>query len=100
MTDGKTCVCKKTHRDESERKNMINRLNRIEGQIRGIKGMVSSDTYCVDILTQVLAATSALKSFSNILLTSHIKTCVADGLRDGDTELIDELINTIEKFMR
>ena len=79
---------------------MIHRLNRIEGQIRGIRGMVEKEAYCPDILTQVAAASAALNSFSKVLLASHIKTCVAQDIRDGKNATIDELLTTLQKLMR
>ena len=78
----------------------INRLNRIEGQIRGIKGMVENDAYCTDIITQVAAATAALNSFNKQLLSEHIKTCVTDDIKAGKTETVDDLLNTLQKLMR
>ena len=91
---------KKKHRTEEEFKSLINRLNRIEGQVRGIKKMVESDAYCVDILTQVSAIQAALNSFNKELLGNHIKTCVADGIRAGDNEIVDELVTTLQKLMK
>ena len=79
---------------------MLNRLSRIEGQIRGIRGMVEKDAYCIDILTQVSAASAALISFTKVLLASHIKTCVAQDIRDGKDETIDELVAMLQKLMR
>ena len=94
------CFCKKTPRPEADSQDMITRLNRIEGQVRGIKGMVQDDQYCINILTQVIAVSAALKSFSSQLLTNHIKSCVVDDIKAGNSDRIDELINTINKFMR
>ena len=97
----KECCCHKTkERSEQEYKDLIMRLNRIEGQIRGIKGMVERDAYCVDILTQVSAASAALNSFTKVLLASHIKTCVAQDIREGKDETIDELVSTLQNLMR
>ncbi|MDO5425891.1 MAG: metal-sensing transcriptional repressor [Eubacteriales bacterium] len=79
---------------------MIHRLNRIEGQIRGVRTMVEEERYCVDILTQVSAIQSALNSFNKCLLSNHIKTCVVEDIREGKEEVVDELCNTIQKFMR
>lgn len=79
---------------------MIHRLNRIEGQVRGIKKMVESDTYCTDILVQVSAVNAALNSFNKVLLANHIRTCVANDIRDGKEETIDELVATLQKLMR
>jgi len=68
--------------------------------VRGIRGMVENDAYCVDILTQVAAVTAALNSFNKVLLANHIRTCVADDIRNGNDEVIDELVNTLQKLMR
>lgn len=94
-----SCV-KLKHRDEQEHRNLINRLSRIEGQIRGIKNMVEEDRYCVDILNQVSAIQSALNGFNKMLLTNHIKTCVVEDIRDGNDEVVDELCGTIQKLMK
>ena len=94
------CSQRKKERSPEEYKKLINRLSRIEGQIRGIRGMVEKDAYCPDILTQVAAASSALNSFSKVLLASHIKTCVAQDIRAGKDETIDELLTTLQKLMR
>lgn len=95
-----TCCCKTKHRSEQEVKNLVTRLNRIEGQIRGIRGMVERDVYCTDILTQVAAASAALNAFTKALLSEHIKTCVAQDIRDGKDETIDELVATLQKLMK
>jgi DNA-binding FrmR family transcriptional regulator len=95
MTTGK-----KKHRTEEEYKSLINRLNRIEGQVRGVRKMVETDVYCVDILTQVSAIQSALNAFNKELLGNHIKTCVADGIRADNDEVIDELVKTIQRLMK
>lgn len=95
------CCCHKTKaRDKKEIKDLITRLNRIEGQIRGIRGMIERDAYCTDILTQVSAASSALNSFTKVLLANHIKTCVAQDIREGKDETVDELVNTLQKLMK
>ena len=96
------CCChgRTKHREAGEERDLLNRLSRIEGQIRGIRGMVEKDAYCPDILTQVAAASAALNSFSKVLLASHIKTCVALDIRDGKAETIDELLTTLQKLMR
>ena len=95
------CCCHKTKkRSEEERKKLINRLSRIEGQIRGVRGMVEKDAYCTDILTQVSAIQSALNAFSRELLANHIRTCVVDGIRSDDTDIVDELVRTVEKLMK
>lgn len=97
------CCCetfKKKERPPEEQKKLINRLNRISGQINGIKNMVENNAYCVDILTQVSAATAALNSFNKELLAEHIRTCVADNIRSGNDEVIGELVDTLQKLMR
>ena len=97
----KCCCCnRKKERSEQEYKDLINRLSRIEGQIRGIKRMLDEDCYCTDIITQVAAANAALNSFNKVLLANHIKTCVADDIRAGKDETIDELLNTLQKLMK
>ena len=97
----KECCCHKTkERGEAEYKDLIMRLNRIEGQIRGIRGMVERDAYCTDILTQVSAASAALSSFTKVLLSNHIKTCVAQDIREGKDETVDELVSTLQKLMK
>ena len=98
----KKCCCehKKKERTDKEYKDLINRLNRIEGQVRGVKGMIEKDAYCTDILVQVSAITAALNSFNKVLLSNHIKTCVAQDIRDGKDETIDELVVTLQKLMK
>lgn len=100
-TEKETCCCRKTkERDEKEYKALISRLNRIEGQIRGIKGMVEKDAYCTDILIQVSAVRAALNSFNKVLLENHIKTCVTQDILVGKDETVDELLVTLEKLMK
>ena len=95
------CCCHKTkHRSEEEYKALINRLNRIEGQVRGIRKMVETDTYCVDILTQVSAVQAALNAFNRELLSNHIRTCVMDDIKNGNDEIVDELVQTLQKLMK
>ena len=95
------CHCQKTkHRSDEEQKRLTNRLNRIEGQVRGLKDMLQRDAYCPDILIQVSAVSAALNSFSKELLGAHIRTCVADGIRQGDETVIDELVTTLQKLMK
>lgn len=95
------CGCHKTkERSEKEYKDLINRLNRIEGQIRGIKGMVEKNVYCVDILTQVSAVNAALNSFNKVLLANHIKTCVTRDIKADKEETVDELLVTLQKLMK
>ena len=102
MTEEKCCSCceKTTERSELERKRLINRLNRIEGQIRGIRGMVERNAYCPDILTQCAAASAALNAFNRDLIGNHIKGCVVRDLKDGDDTVIDELVATLQKLMK
>ena len=100
MSEKEFCCHKTKERDEMEYKDLIKRLNRIEGQIRGIRGMVERDAYCTDILTQVSAASAALSSFTKVLLSNHIKTCVAQDIREGKDETVDELVATLQKLMR
>lgn len=94
------CCHKTKERSPKEYKSLINRLNRIEGQIRGIKGMVEKNAYCTDILIQVAAVNAALNSFNKELLANHIKTCVASNIREGNDEIIDELVITLQKLMK
>lgn len=95
------CICRKTkERSDEEYKSLINRLNRIEGQIRGIKGMVEKSAYCTDILIQSSAASAAINAFNRELLANHIKTCVARDIRDGKDETVDELVATLQKLMK
>lgn len=94
------CCCRHKKRSEEEYKILIHRLNRIEGQIRGIRGMVEKDVYCADILVQVAAANSALNAFSRELLSQHVRTCVADDLRAGSDEKLDELLKLLPKLMK
>ena len=93
-------VCRHKDRTPEEHKALLNRLSRIEGQVRGIRGMLEKDAYCVDILVQVAAANSALNSFSKELLAQHISTCVADDLRAGSEAKLDELVNLLPKLMK
>ena len=94
------CCCRHKKRSEEEYKSLIHRLNRIEGQIRGIRVMVEKDVYCADILVQVAAANSALNAFSRELLSQHVRTCVADDLRAGSDEKLDELLKLLPKLMK
>ncbi len=91
---------RKSHHSEKTKKNMVTRLNRIEGQIRGIKGMIERDTYCDDVITQISATQSALNSVAKILLEGHFKGCVVDRLQEGDIEVLDEFLITIQKLMK
>lgn len=95
------CTCHKAkERTPEEYQDLIHRLNRIEGQVRGIRGMVERNVYCTDILTQVAAVSAALNAFNKELLASHIRTCVAEDIRDGKDEVIDELVHTLQKMMK
>lgn len=91
---------KHKHRSQTEYKSLINRLNRVEGQIRGIKNMIENDIYCTDILTQVSAVNAALNAFSKELLSNHIHTCVAENIKQGNDGVIDELVTTLQKLMK
>ncbi len=95
-----TCCNRIKHRSEHETKDLITRLNRIEGQVRGIKNMVEEERYCVDILNQVSAVQAALNSFNKVLLANHIQSCVVKDIRAGKEEAIDELCETIKKLMK
>lgn len=91
---------KKTERPDKETRDMVNRLSRIEGQVRGIKKMVEGDAYCTDILVQVAAINAALNSFNSVLLENHIKTCVAQDIMEGKEDTVEELVKTIKKLMK
>ncbi len=93
--------CERTKvRSEEEVRDLIHRLNRVEGQVRGIKGMLEKNAYCVDILNQVSAANSALNSFTRVLLENHIRTCVAEDIRGGRDDKLEELLGTLQKLMK
>lgn len=94
------CCGKTTQRSEEERKKLINRLSRIEGQVRGIRGMLEKDAYCTDILTQSAAVNSAVNAFNRELIASHMRHCVTRDLREGKDEVIDELVLTLQKLMK
>ena len=94
------CCARKKKRGEKESRDLMNRLKRIEGQVRGIEKMLEQDAYCPDILVQVSAVNCALNSFSKVLLASHIRTCVAEDIRGGKDDTIDELVETLRKVMR
>ena len=91
---------KKKERSTNEYKDLMNRLKRIEGQVRGIQGMLENDAYCTDVLIQVAAVNAALNSFNKALLAEHVRTCVADNIRAGNDEVIDELVILLQKLMR
>jgi DNA-binding FrmR family transcriptional regulator len=95
-----TDCCRHKHRSSEESGALLKRLSRIEGQVRGVRGMVEREIYCTDILTQVSAIQSALNAFSRELLAAHIRTCVTDGIRSGDPDIVDELVRTVEKLMK
>ena len=98
----KECCCcgRKKERTADEYKKLINRLNRIEGQIRGIKGMIEKDAYCTDILVQSAAVSAAMNAFNRELLANHIRTCVAEDISLGNDEVIDDLVATLQKLMK
>lgn len=100
MSDNKDCCHKTKERSTKEFKGLLNRLNRVEGQIRGIKRMLEENAYCTDILVQVSAANAALNSFNKVLLAEHIRTCVAEDIRNGKEDTIDELVVTLQKLMK
>lgn len=94
------CCMKTKERTDKEYKDLINRLSRIEGQIRGVKGMVEKNAYCTDILMQVAAVNAALNSFNKVLLANHIKSCVTQDIKDGKEETVDELVTVLQKLMK
>ena len=94
------CHCRRKHREAPEYDALIRRLNRIEGQVRGVRGMVEKEAYCTDILTQVSAIQSALNAFSRELLSNHIHTCVVQDIQNGHLEVVDDLLVTIQKLMK
>ena len=91
---------RKSHHSETVKKNLVSRLNRIEGQIRGVKGLIEKDTYCDDVITQISAIQSALNSVSKILLEGHLKGCVMDRINEGDLDVLDEVLVTVHKLMK
>lgn len=94
------CTAKVKHREGDESRALIARLNRIEGQIRGIKNMVEEDRYCIDIINQVAAVSAAINSFNKVLLSAHIKSCVVEDIQEGNREMVDELCDTLHRLMR
>ncbi len=94
------CTNKTKERPDQEYRDLVHRLNRIEGQVRGIRGMVERNAYCTDILIQVSAVNAALNSFNKVLLVNHIKTCVAEDVRAGREETIDELVGVLQRLMK
>lgn len=102
---GDTCCStdnneRKSHHSDKTKRNLISRLNRIEGQIRGVKGMIERDTYCDDVLNQIAAIQSALNGVGKLLLENHLKSCVVDRIHAGEHEVIDELLVTVNKLMK
>ncbi len=95
-----TCCHKTTQRTEEERVKLIHRLNRLEGQIRGICGMVEKDAYCNDILIQSAAVSAAINAFNRELITQHIRRCVVRDIREGNDEIVEELTATLQKLMK
>jgi CsoR family transcriptional regulator, copper-sensing transcriptional repressor len=91
---------RKSHHSETTKKNLVTRLNRVEGQIRGIKGLIEKDTYCDDVITQIAATQAALNSVAKILLEGHMKSCVVERIQEGDHEVVDELLKTIQRLMK
>lgn len=91
---------RKSHHSEKVKRNLITRLNRVEGQIRGIKGMIEKDIYCDDIITQIAATQSALNAVGKLMLEGHMKSCVAERIQEGDMEVLDEVLITIQKLMK
>ncbi|MBQ4347221.1 MAG: metal-sensing transcriptional repressor [Firmicutes bacterium] len=101
MEEKESCTCIRTkERTEKEYKNLIHRLNRIEGQIRGIRGMVEKNAYCTDILIQSAAAKAAIDGFNRDLLAGHIRGCVVEAVQSGDESVIDDLVRTLQKMMK
>jgi len=99
--DKNCCGCeKRTERSEEERRKLINRLNRIEGQIRGIRGMIERDAYCADVLTQSAAVTAAMGAFNREVLSRHIESCVVRDIREGDDAVVEELVRLVGKLMK
>lgn len=94
------CCMREKHRTMEEQRALLNRLSRIEGQVRGLKGMIEKDAYCTDVLTQSAAVSAAINAFNRELLAAHIRTCVAEDIRSGKAEVIDDLIGTLSKLMK
>ena len=100
MEEKKCCCAKTTSRSEEQKKKLLNRLKRIEGQVRGLQTMIENDAYCNDILIQSSAVSAAMNGFNRELLAAHIHSCVVWDIRDGKDEVVDELIATIQKLMK
>lgn len=96
----KVMADRKSHHSDSTKKNLVTRLNRVEGQIRGIKGLIEKDTYCDDVITQIAATQAALNSVAKILLEGHMRSCVVERIQEGDHEVVDELLITIQRLMK
>lgn len=100
MHENSKCKNKQTVRDEARKKALINRLKRIEGQVRGLESMLEEDAYCMDILVQSTAANAAINSFNREILADHIKGCVVRDIRDGNDEVVDELASVVQRLMK
>ena len=101
MSETGCCHCHDSkERSEKEYKDLMNRLNRIAGQVQGVRGMVEKNAYCIDILTQVSAITAALNSFNKVLLGNHIRTCVTQDIKAGREDTVEELVSTLQKLMK
>ncbi len=104
MEEAKSCPhcgnAREKHRENTEKRALINRLSRVEGQLRGIRAMVERDAYCPDILTQAAAASAALNAFSRELLANHIRTCVVEDIQAGKGETVEELLDILQRFMK
>ncbi|TJY40746.1 metal-sensing transcriptional repressor [Cohnella pontilimi] len=91
---------RKSHHSDEMKANLINRLNRIEGQVRGVKGLIEKDTYCDDVLNQIASIQSALNSVGKLLLEGHMRSCIVERIQSGETEVVDELLTTVHKLMK
>jgi len=103
LLEGEDCCHsgeRKSHHSDKMKKNLESRLNRIEGQVRGIKRLIDRDTYCDDVITQIAATQAALNSVAKILLEAHLKECVVDRIQSGDLEVVDEVLVTVQKLMK
>lgn len=98
--DGENSEDRLSHHDDKTIKALVTRMNRIEGQIRGIKGMIERHVYCDDVLNQIASAQSALDGVSRMLLEKHMKSCVKEQLEAGDEQVIDEVLQTIFRMIR
>ncbi len=102
MSECTKCYCsdKTTMRSDKQKKALLNRLKRIEGQVRGIQTMIEENAYCNDVLMQSAAVNAAMNAFNKELLASHIRNCVVRDIREGNDEIVDELVATIQKLMK